>query len=132
METRNVKVTLEKAREWYKSGNSTLKEIALQAFTEKELKKLTFSEISELVGPCNLFNREEIVLKTLAEYYKKSFDRFDAADQEKYFIGKNSYGAWGVIKHVTVLYPGIGYYIREKDAREALVIFLDEMNYTVV
>ena len=126
METRNIKVTLKKAKEWYKSGNSTLREIALQAFTEKEIKKLTFSEISELVSLCDLFNYEEIVLKTLAEYYKKPFDEF-YANQEKYFIGKNSYGAWEVIKHTTVLYPGIAYYLREKDAKEALEIFLDEI-----
>lgn len=38
MDTRNVTVTLKKAREWYNSGNATLKEVALQAFTEEELK----------------------------------------------------------------------------------------------
>lgn len=37
MEERNVKVTLDKAKEWYNSGDKALKEIALQAFTEKEL-----------------------------------------------------------------------------------------------
>ena len=36
---RNVKLTLEKAKEWYKKGGE-LKEIALQAFTEKELNPL--------------------------------------------------------------------------------------------
>ena len=38
-EERNVKLTLEKAKEWYKKGGE-LKEIALQAFTEKELNPL--------------------------------------------------------------------------------------------
>ena len=38
MDTRNVSVTLEKVREWYNSGNATLKEVALQAFKEEELK----------------------------------------------------------------------------------------------
>lgn len=38
MDTRNVAVTLKKAKEWYNSGNATLKEVALQAFTEEELK----------------------------------------------------------------------------------------------
>lgn len=37
MDKRNVTVTLDKAREWYNSGNATLKEVALQAFTEDEL-----------------------------------------------------------------------------------------------
>ena len=34
---KNISVTLEKAREWYNSGNVTLKEIALQAFDKDEL-----------------------------------------------------------------------------------------------
>lgn len=38
MEERNITVTLDKAREWYNSGNESLKEIALQAFSENELK----------------------------------------------------------------------------------------------
>ena len=36
-EKRNVELTLEKAKEWYKKGGE-LREVALQAFTEKELK----------------------------------------------------------------------------------------------
>ena len=38
-EKRNITLTLEKAKEWYKKGGE-LKEIALQAFTEKELNSL--------------------------------------------------------------------------------------------
>lgn len=38
-EERNITLTLNKAKEWYKKGGE-LKEIALQAFTEKELTKV--------------------------------------------------------------------------------------------
>ena len=38
-EERNITLTLEKAKEWYKKGGE-LKEIALQAFTERELNPL--------------------------------------------------------------------------------------------
>ena len=127
METRNIKVTLGKAKEWYKSGNSILKELALQAFSEKELNRLTFAEISESVLSVEV-SEEEHILAILAEYYRKISDKF-YPDQEKYFIGKNSYDGWTIIKHSSVLYPGIAYYLREKDAREALEIFLKEMNY---
>ena len=41
-EERNITLTLEKAKEWYKKGGD-LREIALQAFTEKELNPLTRS-----------------------------------------------------------------------------------------
>lgn len=51
MDTRNVAVTLEKAREWYNSGNATLKEVALQAFEEDELK-YNFKDITCFEKAC--------------------------------------------------------------------------------
>lgn len=38
MESRNITLTLEKAREWYNSGSADLKEVALQAYKEEELE----------------------------------------------------------------------------------------------
>lgn len=45
METRNVTLTLEKAKEFYNSGNTALREVALQAFTVEELETLKFTDI---------------------------------------------------------------------------------------
>lgn len=42
---RNVTVTLEKAKEWYNSDNESLREIALQAFSEEELSLFDFTRI---------------------------------------------------------------------------------------
>lgn len=39
MDKRTVEVSLQTAREWYKSGNKALKEVALQAFSEEELTR---------------------------------------------------------------------------------------------
>lgn len=47
METRNVELTLEKAQKWYKKGGD-LKEVALQAFTEEELKGVNFKCITTI------------------------------------------------------------------------------------
>ena len=128
MEVRTIKVSLNKAKEWYRSGSIILHELALQAFSEKELKAPTYSEIVVMVGTYNI-SKEETILRTLAEYYKEPGDKF-YPNQEKYFIGKScSYDGWTIIKHASVLYPGIAYYIREKDAREALEIFLKEIEY---
>ena len=52
MNTRNISVTLEKAREWYNSGNVTLKEVALQAFEEDELK-FSFKDITTFHDACD-------------------------------------------------------------------------------
>lgn len=50
---RNVFITLEKAQEWYNSGNESLKEIALQAFNESELK-FDFRNIKSLSDACSV------------------------------------------------------------------------------
>lgn len=46
MEKRNISISLEKAREWYEGRNITLKQLALEAYSEEELKKkTTYSDI---------------------------------------------------------------------------------------
>lgn len=55
MEERNVTVTLDKAREWYNSGNESLREIALQAFNESEIK-FNFRNIKSLEDACKVLN----------------------------------------------------------------------------
>ena len=51
MKERNVTVTLNKAKEWFNSGNATLKEIALQAFDKDELE-YSFSDITSFKKAC--------------------------------------------------------------------------------
>ena len=48
METRNVTLTLQKAKEFYNSGNAALKEVALQAFTQEELTTPKYTDIKTL------------------------------------------------------------------------------------
>lgn len=55
MEERNITVTLNKAREWFNSGNATLKEIALQAFSENELK-FNFRNITSFKKACEVLD----------------------------------------------------------------------------
>jgi len=127
MEARTIKITFEKAKEWYFSEDPILKELALQAFTKNELDPLTYQQISELVKDIP-FSKDEEVIKTLAEYYRKPSDVIKP-HYDKWFIGKTTYDGWTVIKHSSVMYAGISYFLREKDAKEALKIFLKEMGY---
>lgn len=53
---RNVKISLEKAREWYKSDNESLKEIALQAFEESELVVNPWETIKTFEDACEVLN----------------------------------------------------------------------------
>lgn len=48
METRNVTLTLQRAKEFYNSGNAALKEVALQAFTQEELTTPNYTDIKTL------------------------------------------------------------------------------------
>ncbi len=52
---RNVKISLEKAREWYNSGNESLKEVALQAFKESELIVNPWEKIKTFEDACRTF-----------------------------------------------------------------------------
>ena len=52
METRNVTLTLQKAKEFYNSGNAALKEVALQAFTQEELTTPKYTDIKTFEDAC--------------------------------------------------------------------------------
>lgn len=46
MGKRNISISLEKAKEWYEGGNITLKQLALEAYSEEELKEeIAYSDI---------------------------------------------------------------------------------------
>lgn len=72
METRNVALTLGKAQEWYNSGNASLREVALQAFTEEELKATNFrciTTMADVLCALNMDNSEFIhTIKHLEKY----------------------------------------------------------------
>lgn len=51
MKERNVTVTLDKAKEWFNSGNATLREVALQAFDKTELMS-NFTDIKTFRDAC--------------------------------------------------------------------------------
>ena len=74
---RNVSITLEKAQEWYNSGNDSLKEIALQAFNESELK-FDFRNIKSLSDACSVLglNYSEILSESC---YMKIISKASAA-----------------------------------------------------
>ena len=59
METRNVTLTLDKAKEFYNSGNDALREVALQAFTENELKEVHYTDIKTFEDACKALGLSE-------------------------------------------------------------------------
>ena len=79
MKERNITVTLEKAKEWYNSGNATLKAIALQAFDKEELI-YNFKDIKTLENACEALGLDysiiSIVAKDIATFSKASAAMF--------------------------------------------------------
>lgn len=66
MEKRNIEITLNKAKKWYNSNNASLKELALQAFTEKELVQPYWKNIKtfeDAIDALGLSNFSKDVLK---------------------------------------------------------------------
>lgn len=66
---RNVKISLEKAREWYNSGNESLREVALQAFKEEELVENPWELIKTFEDACAVLN-----INPDMEYLDRIFD----------------------------------------------------------
>ena len=77
---RNIKITLEKAKEWYNSDNTSLKEVALQAFDEKELTAFDFTRIRTFKDACEAlglnYNAMFHITKSIAIISKASAAMF--------------------------------------------------------
>lgn len=73
-EERNITLTLDKAKEWYKKGGE-LREIALQAFTEKELTKIDLPKTWEEFCENYPVQSGECWLGSCDEIYKKTYDK---------------------------------------------------------
>lgn len=124
MEERTIKIDIKKAREWYNSNLPSLREVALQAFTKKELEFPSYDNIRQLV-PSYTISKETDALMRLSLYYRRTEDDLFLTTGTKYFIGQIGYQHYKIMKHDTVRYPGIPYFKRLEDVREAAKIFRD-------
>lgn len=124
METRTIKITWDKAKEWYFGGDPVLKELALQAFTKKELEIPSYDDIKQII-PSYTISKETDALMRLSLYYRGQKDDLFLTTGTKYFIGQIGYQHYKIMKHDTVRYPGIPYFKRLEDVREAAKIFAD-------
>lgn len=71
METRNLTITLEKAREWFYSEDASLKEIALQAFDKDELI-CNFKNITTFKKACEALDLNYADMACLAKVIAKT------------------------------------------------------------
>ena len=137
METRNISVTLEQAIKWYNSGNATLRELALNAYTKDELE-LDYNSIDREVNQictCVCIPKCEgkkfqvlAKLATIAKFYNKDWKK--TACNTGYFIGNYNNGnspAIDIYTNSSAQYTGVVYFKNYKDAVTALKILGDEV-----
>lgn len=145
-EKRSVSISLEEAREWYKSGNNALKAIALKAYSENELAGYEYMkrQVNTQPSGCSIPYSERDKWDTLhklaimAKYYNGSWEM--KAGKTGYFIGKSSMGGLAIVQqvnltdgiaiyeHRTVQYAGIVYFKNAQDAKEAAKLLFDELS----
>lgn len=137
-EKRNIKVTLEQAMEWYNSGNSTLRTLALSAYTEDELKfnlKYINSKVCNTCFCASVPANEAEKYNTLADlaiiakFFNGSWKK--TTNNTGYFLGNFNNGCGpiidtcsgvGVYQHNTVQYAGVVYFKNQEDAIKAVKI----------
>lgn len=137
---RTVKITLENAKEWYNSDNATLKELALQAFTRKELETISYKDILDKSKPYSKYDLEIPYsqvnkwtaihkLAMIAAYLNRGWKPdWDNEDEPKWFILKNKENGIFIDDYYVNNYGTI--YFKSKElALQAMEIMGDEINY---
>lgn len=142
MEKRNIKVSLEEARSWYNGKDQTLRKLALQAYTEKELSEpQSLKEVLESLGITSLHLNMKLAGEDAASTMKLSKEigveigseltlHMKLALIAKYFLARthHSYDLPSSIKldnnycidtHEKVMYPGIVYFQKQEDVKKA-------------
>ena len=137
MEARNISVNIEQAREWYNSGNSTLRTLALNAYTEQELmgydyiKQLVKREATSVIVPEGEVKKITVhsKLAIVAKYFNGSWNKTTC--NTGYFLGNYSTSCGpvvdtcngvGVYQHNMVQYAGVIYFKNQEDAIKAVKI----------
>lgn len=135
-EKRNIAISLEEAKKWYESGNSTLRELALKAYSKEELEYVDFNKIYEIVPhttpgyyvvPDCEDRKWSVIhkLATIAQYFNSKWPISDA----QYFIKGKYENEIQFGKHVGVRYPGIVYFNRQEDLIKAVQLIGKDIKY---
>lgn len=121
MESRNIALTLEKAREWYNSGSADLREVALQAYTKDELEIPEWQNIKTFEDACRalrIYDRS-VSLHLGGSTDTAYYHHMDAVSKLD-IIRKALNGNWKPsLVQGSVYYPYVRFYPAGQKAREA-------------
>ena len=144
MEKRNISISLEKAREWYEGRNITLKQLALEAYSEEELKKkTTYSDVLDKLWRSDKLVTDQISISsittsgiekikvlsrlyTIAAYFNG--DWVPSSGTNNYYIGK-SIGTIEIVLCNSYILSSVPYFKNKEDAQKALeMLSSDELD----
>ena len=144
MEKRNISISLEKAREWYEGRNITLKQLALEAYSEEELKKkITYSDVFDELWRSDKLVTDQISISsittsgvekikvlsklyTIAAYFNG--DWVPSSGTNNYYIGKSIETIERVLCNSYIL-SSVPYFKNKEDAQKALeMLSSDELD----
>lgn len=122
MESRNIALTIKKAREWYNSGSSDLKEVALQAFTQEELTTPKYTDIKtfeDAVKDLGMDLDNVLYVISSIEAAEGKLDKHLTAIYKLDIIRKALNGDWKPqMNEGTIYYPYVRYYPYGNKAEE--------------
>lgn len=144
MEKRNISISLEKAKEWYEGGNITLKQLALEAYSEEELKEeIAYSDIlDKLWRSGKLVTCQTSIsgittssiekIKVLSKLYNIAAyfngDWVPSSGTNNYYIGK-SIGTIEIVLCNSYILLSVPYFKNKEDAQKALeMLSSDELD----
>jgi hypothetical protein len=120
METRNISLTLEKAKEWYNSNSADLKEVALQAYSEQELKIKDWERIKTFKDACDALGIDSSfeLNGAVSKYgFRKHLTALYKLDIIRQALNKNYKPS---LVHGTVYYPWIRFYKNYDDVKKVV------------
>ena len=143
-EKRSIEISLEEAREWYNSGNSFKRELALKAYKEEELIVTNYNEILKTIELCNknsihiksqVYEKLLIVATYLNSIYKKEYCK-DTKDYFQYLLTKKAtlysyqlnYKGFFLNKTARYYPETLITFNSEEAAKKAIDILGDELN----
>lgn len=120
---RTIQIDLETARQWFKGSNATLKELALKAYSEDELKfsyeAIFYPEIVEDISVSSALAPKMRALHKWA-FLAKHFNSKRVEFKSVYFLAGMENGDYKISSHESVRYPGIVYFKLKSDLIRAL------------
>lgn len=102
---RNVKISLEKAKEWYNSGNESLREVALQTFKEEELVEKPWEKIKSFEDACMVLNINPFIVSYIPSSHLKNIYKLQIIKE-----ALNGVDWKPTLNTGTIYYPWLRYY----------------------